>query len=67
MNHLSEESRCRIVEAAERCERELAAESTYVAIGDFESAAQCADCAELDAFLGFFFAGGGTWSVGEPA
>jgi tRNA nucleotidyltransferase (CCA-adding enzyme) len=64
MEHLSEESRQRIVAAAERCERELGLESTYVRVGDFASAAYCADLAELDSFLAFNAAGGRTWMVG---
>jgi len=64
MEHLSEEQRQRIVAAAERCECELGLESTYVRIGDFASAAECAERAESDSFLAFSAAGGRTWMVG---
>ena len=64
MEHLSEEDRQRIVDAAERCERQMALEATCVRVGDFESAAQYANTAELDSFLAFSFAGGRTWMVG---
>lgn len=53
MNHLSEVQRQRIVECAERCERQMGLESTYVRVGDFESAAVCAELAEVDSFFAF--------------
>jgi hypothetical protein len=64
MEHLSEEQRQRIVESAERCERALGFESTYVRAGHFASAALCAEAAELDSFMAFSAAGGRTWMVG---
>jgi len=57
MEHLSEEQRQRIVAAAERCERELWLESTYVGVGDSESAAACAEKAEVDSNIAFWYAG----------
>jgi hypothetical protein len=57
MEHLSEEKRQRILDAAERCERQMALESTYVRVGDFESASLCAEAAEVDSNIAFWYAG----------
>lgn len=53
MEHLSEVQRQRIVECAERCEREMGLGSTYVRVGDFESAAICAERAEVNSCIAF--------------
>lgn len=42
-----------IVDCARRCERQLALESTYVRVWDWESAAVCADHAEAESSLAF--------------
>lgn len=53
MEHLSEVQRQLIIDAAERCEREMGLESTYFRVGDFESAAICAERAEVDSGIAF--------------
>lgn len=52
MSHMEQVKQV-IVDCAERCERVMRLESTYVRVGDFDSAAICADNALVDSNIAF--------------